>query len=118
MGTAELRLWGIDWTIGSLLAPYLLAHYTILTHPTHPQDSMPDQPGLTITLDAAVSAQLDRLAKREGKLAAEIAAAAVVNYVTLDAEIEAALREADAGDVATDAEVAAVFARWSAAPTR
>ena len=54
---------------------------------------------------------------REGKLA-EIAAAAVAEYVALDAEhvaeIEAALREADAGDFATDAEVAAVFARWSA----
>lgn len=76
---------------------------------------MPDQPGLTITLDAAVSAQLDRLARREGKLAAEIAAAAVADYVALDtehvAEIEVALREADAGDFATDAEVAALFAR-------
>ncbi len=79
---------------------------------------MPDQPGLTITLDAAVSAQLDRLAQRDGRLAAEIVAAAVVDYVTLDAEIEAALREADAGDFATDAEVAALFARWSATPTR
>ncbi len=83
---------------------------------------MPDQPGLTITLDAAVSAQLDRLAKREGRLAAEIAAAAVADYVALDAEhvaeIEAALREADAGDFATDEEVAAVFARWSAIVTR
>lgn len=122
MGTAELRAWGVDWTVGSLLAPYLLAHYTKATYPTHPQDSMPDQPGLTITLDAAVSAQLDRLAKREGRLAAEIAAAAVADYVALDAEhvaeIEAALREADAGDFATDEEVAAVFARWSAIVTR
>lgn len=83
---------------------------------------MPDQPGLTITLDAAVSAQLDRLARREGKLAAEIDAAAVADYVALDAEhvaeIEAALREADAGDFATDAEVAALFTRWNAMPTR
>ena len=86
MGTAELRAWGIDWTIGSLLAPYRLAHHTIATHPTQPQDSMPDQPGLTITLDAAVSAQLEWLARREGKLAAEIAAAAVADYVALDAE--------------------------------
>lgn len=71
-------------------------------------------PGLTITLDAAVGAQLDRLAKREGKLAAEIAAAAVADYVALDAahvaEIEAAARDADAGDFATGA---AVFARLS-----
>ena len=78
---------------------------------------MPAQSRLTIALDPAVSAQLDRLAQREGKNAAELAADAVAGYVTLDAEhvaeIEAALREANAGDFATDAEVAAIFARWS-----
>ena len=83
---------------------------------------MPNQSRLTIALDPAVSARLDRLAHREGKHAAELAAVAVADYVALDAEhvaeIEAALREADAGDFATDAEVAAVFARWSAAGTR
>ena len=79
---------------------------------------MPARSHLTIALDPAVSARLDRLAQREGKDAAEFAAAAVADYVALDAEhvaeIEAALREADAGDFATDAEVASVFARWSA----
>ena len=83
---------------------------------------MPNQSRLTIALDPAVSVRLDRLADREGKAAAELAAIAVADYVALDAEhvaeIEAALREADAGDFATEAEVAAVFARWSAAPTR
>ena len=71
---------------------------------------------LTIALEPAVSAQLDVLAQREGRNAAELAAAAVAEYVALDTEhvveIEAALREADAGDFAADAEVAAVFARW------
>ena len=79
---------------------------------------MPTQSQLTIALEPAVSARLDVLARREGRGAAELAAAAVAEYVALDAEhvaeIEAALREADAGDFATDAEVAAVFARWSA----
>ncbi len=79
---------------------------------------MPDQSRLTIALDPGVSARLDRLADREGKPAAELAAVAVADFVARDAEhvaeIEAALREADAGDFATDAEVAAVFARWSA----
>ena len=72
---------------------------------------------LTIALEPAVSARLDRLAQREGKDAADIAAAAVADYVALHAmhvaEIEAAQREADAGDFATDTEVAVVFARWS-----
>ena len=79
---------------------------------------MADPSRLTIALDSAVSARLDRLARREGRDAAELAAAAVADYVALDAEhvaeIEAALREADAGDFATDAAVAAVLARWSA----
>ena len=81
-------------------------------------DRMPDTSRLTIALDPVVSAQLDQLAQREGRDAAELAAVAVADYVALDAhhiaEIEAALREAEAGDFATDTEVAAVFARWSA----
>ena len=76
------------------------------------------QSRLTIALEPAVRARLDVLARREGRDASELAAAAVAEYVALDAEhvaeIEAALREADAGDFATDAEVAAVFARWIA----
>lgn len=80
-------------------------------------DRMRDTSRLTIALDPAVSAQLDQLAQREGRDAAELAADAVADYVALDAqhiaEIEAALREAEAGDFATDTEVAAVFARWS-----
>lgn len=83
----------------------------------HPTDRMPATSRLTIALDPAVSAQLDQLAQREGRDAAELAADAVADYVALDAqhiaEIEAALREAEAGDFATDTEVAAVFARWS-----
>lgn len=83
----------------------------------HLTDRMPATSRLTIALDPAVSAQLDQLAQREGRDAAELAADAVADYVALDAqhiaEIEAALREAEAGDFATDTEVAAVFARWS-----
>ena len=79
---------------------------------------MPARSRLTITLDPAVSTRLDRLALRSGKDPAVLAAVAVADHVALDAEhmaeIEAALREADAGDFATDAEDAAVFDRWSA----
>lgn len=79
---------------------------------------MAAQSRLTIALDPAVSARLDQLAQRNGTDAAALAAAAVADYVAFDAEhmaeIEAALREADAGDFAADAEVAAVFDRWSA----
>lgn len=83
----------------------------------HVTRRMPATPRLAIALDPAVRAQLDLLARREGRDAAELAADAVADYVALDAhhvaEIEAALREAEAGDFATDTEVAAVFARWS-----
>jgi predicted transcriptional regulator len=51
-------------------------------------------------------------------LAATAVGAGVGDFVAPDAahvvEIEAGVREADAGDFATDAEVAAVFARGSA----
>ena len=81
---------------------------------------MPVRSQLTIKLEPAVSAKLDLLARREGRDSAELAAAVVADFVDLDAEhvasIEAALREAEAGDFATDAEVAAVFDRWSVKP--
>ena len=85
-------------------------------------DTMPTAAGLTIELDPAVNTRLEAPADRDGKAPAELAAAAVADFVALEsahvAEIEAALREADAVDFATDAEVAAVFARWSDARSR
>ena len=78
---------------------------------------MPAPARLTIELDPAVSARLEALAGGDGKDPAELAAAAVAGFVELElapiAEIEAGVCGADAGDFATDAEVAAVFARWS-----
>jgi predicted transcriptional regulator len=86
---------------------------------------MPAATRLTIELDPIVNARLEALAGRDGKDLAELAAAAaaaVSEFVALDAAhvagIEAAMREADGGDFASDTEVAAVFARWSAAPPR
>jgi predicted transcriptional regulator len=84
---------------------------------------MPAATRLTIELDPIVNARLEALAGRDGKDLAELAAAAAVSeFVALDAAhvagIEAAMREADGGDFASDTEVAAVFARWSAAPPR
>jgi RHH-type transcriptional regulator, rel operon repressor / antitoxin RelB len=83
---------------------------------------MPATARLTIELDPAVNSRLEALAGRDGKDPAELAASAVADFVALDAmhvaEIEAAVHEADAGDFATDAEAAALFARWSVAPPR
>ena len=85
-------------------------------------DAMPAATRLTIELDPAVNARLEALADRDGKAPADLAAAAVAEFVALEfaqvAEIEAGLREADAGDFATDEQVAAVFARWSNARSR
>ena len=82
---------------------------------------MPAIACLTIELDV-VDARLEALVDRDGKDPAELAAATVAGFVALDAayvaEIEAAVREADAGDFATEAKVVAAFARWSAAPPR
>lgn len=79
---------------------------------------MPAPSRLTIEFDSAVSARPEALADREGKDPAELAPVAVAEFVALYSaqipEIEAALREADTGDFAIGAEVAAVFARWGA----
>ena len=55
---------------------------------------MPDQSRLTIALDPGNSARLNRSAAREGKPAAELAAAAVAEYVALDANTSPRSRQA------------------------
>ncbi len=63
-----------------------------------------------------VKARLERLAKARDRTKSYLAAEAIRTYLDLNEwqnqEIKAALKEADAGDFASDEEVAAVVGKW------
>ena len=71
---------------------------------------------LTIRLDPALKKTLDRLAKASGRSRAFLAQDALRRYVDQEAwqiaEIRKAVKEADAGDFASDAAVAATLKKW------
>ena len=71
---------------------------------------------MTIRLDEAVKAQLDRLAdatdRSKSFLAAEAVRAYVENNTWQVGEIRKALKEADAEDFASNQEVAMVARKW------
>jgi predicted transcriptional regulator len=71
---------------------------------------------VTIRLDDEVRDRLDRLAASTHRSRSFLAATAIEQFVELQSwqvsEIEQALKEADAGDFATDEDVAAVAKRW------
>ena len=73
---------------------------------------------VTIRLDAALKKTLDRLAKATGRSRSFLAQDALRQYLDEQAwqvaEIRAAIKEADAGGFATEAEVKAVRTKWSA----
>ena len=72
---------------------------------------------MTVRLPEDVKQRLDRLAQATARSRSWLAADAIAEYVQTQewqiAEIEAGVREADAGDFASTDEVAAVFAKWS-----
>lgn len=72
---------------------------------------------MTVRLDDDVKDRLDRLATATERSKSFLAAEAIREYVEniewQIAEVRSALGEADAGDFASDAEVAALAARWS-----
>src|SRR5437868_8289760 len=72
---------------------------------------------VTLRLEGGLRKQLDRLAKAQRRSRSFVAAQAIRDYVALNewqvAEIEEALREADAGEFATPAEVNRVITRFS-----
>ena len=72
---------------------------------------------MTVRLPEDVKQRLDRLAQATARSRSWLAADAIAEYVQTQewqiAEIEAGVREADAGDFANMDEVAAVFAKWS-----
>jgi RHH-type transcriptional regulator, rel operon repressor / antitoxin RelB len=73
---------------------------------------------MTIQLEDEVEARLDLLADSAQRSKSLLAAEAIREYVENNewqiAQIRAAVREADAGDFASDREVAAVAAQWQA----
>jgi RHH-type rel operon transcriptional repressor/antitoxin RelB len=71
---------------------------------------------LTIELPVEVKERLDALAETTSSSTSRLATDAIQIFVDLQEwqvkEIQEGLREADAGDFASDEEVAAVFAKW------
>lgn len=71
---------------------------------------------VTFDLPIEVKERLDALAKRTDQPASDLVVEAIRSYVEVQdwqvEEIEQGLRDAEAGDFATDEEVAAVFAKY------
>jgi predicted transcriptional regulator len=72
---------------------------------------------MTVEVPLDVKQRLEGLARATDQSEARLATEAISSYVDLQEwqvrQIEQGLREADAGDFASDEEVAAVFARWT-----
>jgi RHH-type transcriptional regulator, rel operon repressor / antitoxin RelB len=84
---------------------------------TQPTTSLPIMSTtMTIRLDDDVKERLDRLAESTNRSKSFLAAEAVREFVDINewqvAEVRAALKEADAGEFATDAQVAAIAQKW------
>lgn len=71
---------------------------------------------MTIQLPVEVKADLEELSRMTATPEASLVAAAIAAYVDLQKwqlqQIEAGLRDAEAGDFATDEEMAEIFSRW------
>jgi predicted transcriptional regulator len=72
---------------------------------------------MTIRVDRKTKSRLEKLAKAMERTKSYVAAEAIRTYVDLNewqiTEIEAALKEADADDFASEKEVRAVIKKWS-----
>jgi RHH-type rel operon transcriptional repressor/antitoxin RelB len=72
---------------------------------------------MTVEVPLEVKQRLESLARATDQSEAHLATEAISSYIELQEwqirQIEEGLREADAGDFASDEEVAAVFARWT-----
>ncbi len=71
---------------------------------------------MTVRVPAEMKERLERLSEATSRSKSWLATDALRRYLELEewqiAETQAGLREADAGDFASDAEVQAVFSRW------
>ena len=72
---------------------------------------------MTVRLGEEVKERLDRLAKRTSRSRSWLAAEAISSYVEHQewqlGEITKGIAEADAGEFASDEEVAAVVSKWT-----
>ncbi len=77
---------------------------------------MSDTDILTLRLDSKLKKKLDKLAKATERSRSFLAAEAIREYVALNdwqiEEIKKGLREADAGDFATDEEMEQTIGKW------
>ncbi len=77
---------------------------------------MPQTTTMTIRLEPELKARLDKLSETTHRSKSFLAAEAVREFIELNEwqiqEIEAAVKEADAGDFASDQEIQAVFTKW------
>jgi predicted transcriptional regulator len=77
---------------------------------------MPETNILTLRLDSKLKKKLDKLAKATERSRSYLAAEAIREFVALNEwqidEIKKGLREADAGDFATDEEMEQTVRRW------
>ena len=71
---------------------------------------------LTLRLEGGLRGKLDKLAAAMRRSRSFLAAEAIRAYIELNewqiAEIKAAIKEADAGDFASEEEVAATLRKW------
>jgi RHH-type rel operon transcriptional repressor/antitoxin RelB len=71
---------------------------------------------MTIRVDGEIRQRLEKLSKATSRTKSFLAAEAIRLYLDVNEwqinEIEAGLREADAGDFASEAEVEAIFSKW------
>lgn len=81
-----------------------------------PAQAMTSTTPMTVHVSSDEKERLDRLARLQKRPSATLARDAIRAYVEQQewqlAEIRAGLREADAGEFATAAEIRAVFERW------
>ena len=72
---------------------------------------------MTIRVDRKTKSRLEKLAKAMERTKSYVAAEAIRSYVELNewqiTEIKSALKEADAGDFASEKEVQTVMKKWT-----
>lgn len=77
---------------------------------------------LSFQMNDSTVSRLDRLAEKRKLSPAQVAAMAIEEFIEREewqlAEIEAAVREADQGDFASDEEVAAVLSKYASNPSK